>query len=137
MKFCSDSSVRKIFTSFSHDDESRSLYIVKLGTSNIFGSSISDLNAGVILCLINDNGDSILQRIPTSLIPDYSTGSKNDTLHFQRGCVDEFAFEGPNLGRVAALWVGLESGQSVVIIRYMQVENTGDLYLYFKSEILI
>lgn len=85
--------------------------MVKLGTSNIFGSSLSDLNAGILLCLINENGDAILQRISASLITDHSTESKNDTLHFQRGCIDEFTFEGPKLGRVAALWISLESGQ--------------------------
>ncbi|KAF3444415.1 hypothetical protein FNV43_RR14107 [Rhamnella rubrinervis] len=110
VNLCSDTLVRKIFTSFS-DKESRSLYMVKLGTSNVFGSSLSDLNAGILLCLINENGDAILQRISASLITDYPTGSKNDTLHFQRGCLDELTFEGPNLGRVAAIWVGLESGQ--------------------------
>ena len=34
----------------------------------------------------------------------------SETLHFQRGSVDEFTFEGPKLGKVVAIWVSLESG---------------------------
>ncbi|XP_028060325.1 uncharacterized protein LOC114263945 [Camellia sinensis] len=35
----------------------------------------------------------------------------SDVLHYQRGSVGEFAFEGPKLGQVEALWISLESGQ--------------------------
>ncbi|PNX72941.1 hypothetical protein L195_g028839 [Trifolium pratense] len=41
---------------------------------------------------------------------DDSTES-GDILHFQRGSVDEFIFEGPKIARLEALWVGVESGQ--------------------------
>ncbi|KAM4084564.1 hypothetical protein ACB094_08G142000 [Castanea mollissima] len=89
--------------------------MVKLGTSNLYGSSLSDFNAGILLCLIGENGNTILQRIPASLMTDHSTKSEDvvdpEILHFQRGSVDEFTFEGPNLGRVEALWISLESGQ--------------------------
>lgn len=33
-----------------------------------------------------------------------------DVLHFQRGSVDEFTFEGPDLGKIVAVWIGVESG---------------------------
>lgn len=88
--------------------------MVKLATSNVFASNLTNLNSGILLCLINENGDSILQRISASLLTDYSSESNNDILHFQRGSVDEFTFEGPKLGKVEALWIGLESGQSVI-----------------------
>lgn len=113
VKVCTDTSAEKIFKSV-EEDGSQCLFKVKLGTSNIYGSSLSDLNAGILLCLIDENGDSILQRIPASLITDHSTKLEdvNDPhiLHFQRGSVDEFTFAGPNLGRVEALWISLESG---------------------------
>ena len=75
---------------------------------------MSDINAGVLLCIIDENGDSILQRIPTSSMIDHpSTSEENifsETIHFQRGSVDEFTFEGPKLGKVVAICVSLESG---------------------------
>lgn len=89
---------------------SQSLYKVKLGTSNFSASSLTDMNAGVLLCLIDENGDSILQRLPASLVRQHSVDSENDLLHFQRGSVDEFTFDGPKLGRIEAIWIGLESG---------------------------
>ncbi|KAL6275166.1 hypothetical protein ACE6H2_018767 [Prunus campanulata] len=110
VKVCTDNSVVKAFSSLS-DDGSQSLYKVKLGTSNVYGSSLSDLNAGILLCVIDENGDSILQRMPSSLITDHSTESEDGILHFQRGSVDEFTFEGPKLGKVEAVWISLESGQ--------------------------
>lgn len=114
MKVYTDSSTEKIFPSFK-EDGSECLFKIKLGTSNFYGSSLSDLNAGILLCLIGENGDSILQRIPASLMTAHSTKLEEDVidrdmLHFQRGFVDEFVFEGPNLGRVEALWISLESG---------------------------
>ncbi|KAL6341251.1 hypothetical protein AAG906_032369 [Vitis piasezkii] len=96
-------------------DGSKSLYKVKIQTSSIYGSGLSDINAGVLLCLIDENGDSILQRIPASSMKDHPSTSKDsivsETLHFQRGSVDEFTFEGPKLGKVDAIWISLESGQ--------------------------
>ncbi|KAK2384253.1 Lipase/lipooxygenase, PLAT/LH2 family protein [Trifolium repens] len=92
------------------EDKSKSLFRVKLVTSNLYGSNISDFNAGILLCLIDEVGHSILKRIPVSLMTDDSTES-GDILHFQRGSVDEFIFEGPKIARLEALWVGVESGQ--------------------------
>ncbi|KAM4084563.1 hypothetical protein ACB094_08G142000 [Castanea mollissima] len=114
VKVYTDTAAEKIFKSV-NEDESQCLYMVKLGTSNLYGSSLSDFNAGILLCLIGENGNTILQRIPASLMTDHSTKSEDvvdpEILHFQRGSVDEFTFEGPNLGRVEALWISLESGQ--------------------------
>lgn len=112
-EICTDSSLEKKFKSFKVRG-SESLYKVKLQTSSIYGSGLSDLNAGILLCLIDENGDSILQRIPASLIKEHSNQSEvevvSDVLHFQRGSVDEFAFEGPKLQKIESLWVGIESG---------------------------
>ncbi|KAK4608147.1 hypothetical protein RGQ29_001813 [Quercus rubra] len=114
VKVYTDTAAEKIFKSV-NEDGSQCLYKVKLGTSNIYGSSLSDLNAGILLCLIDENGNTILQRIPASLMTDHSTKFEDvvdpEILHFQRGSVDEFTFEGPNLGRLEALWISLESGQ--------------------------
>ncbi|CDY10572.1 BnaC03g70420D [Brassica napus] len=85
--------------------ESRSLYKVKLQTSNVFGSGISDMNARVLFCLIDDKGDSVLQTIPATL------SSNDESFKFQRGSVDEFTFLGPELGKIRAVWISLESGQ--------------------------
>ncbi|KAJ0249941.1 Lipase/lipooxygenase [Hirschfeldia incana] len=85
--------------------ESRSLYKVKLQTSNVFGSGISDMNARVLLCLIDDKGDSVLQTIPATL------SSNDESFRFQRGSVDEFTFLGPELAKIRAFWISLESGQ--------------------------
>ncbi|KAK9939318.1 hypothetical protein M0R45_016017 [Rubus argutus] len=68
---CANTSVEKGFLSL-RDYESQSLYKVKLGTSNVYGSSLSDLTAGILFCVIDENGNSILQRIPSNLRPDHS-----------------------------------------------------------------
>ncbi|KAB2015320.1 hypothetical protein ES319_D08G016400v1 [Gossypium barbadense] len=96
-------------------DGARTLFKVRLQTSNMYGSSLSNINAGILLCLIDEKGDSILKRIPAYLLSEHSTELENtvvpETLHFQRGSVDEFVFEGSELGKVQALWIGIESGQ--------------------------
>ncbi|KAK6119919.1 hypothetical protein DH2020_046340 [Rehmannia glutinosa] len=111
------------------------LFKVKLQTSKIYGSGLSDVNSGILLCLIDVNGSSILQRLPaTSVGTDAFSEDKDiyDTLHFQRGSVDEFAFEGPNLGRIVAVWISLESGQwriggmSLTTISHCQPSSTGN-----------
>lgn len=78
------------------------LYKLRLQTSNSYGSGLTDVNSGILLCLIDENGSSILQRL--------SVGADDD-LRFERGSVDEFAFEGPRLGRIVAVWISLESGK--------------------------
>ncbi|XP_031099358.1 uncharacterized protein LOC116003602 [Ipomoea triloba] len=103
---CQNSSLEKVITSF-NDKSFECLYIVKLRTSSVYGSDLSDVNSGVLLCLIDENGDSILRRISPGLMNYYNSNAH----HFQRGSVDEFIFEGPELGKITAVWIGLESGQ--------------------------
>ncbi|KAL3828880.1 hypothetical protein ACJIZ3_017682 [Penstemon smallii] len=106
VKVCTDASVEPT--------KYESLYKVKLQTSKLYGSSLTDMNSGILLCLIDENGSSILQRLPsTSNGTDKWSEDKpvSDTLHFQRGFIDVFAFEGPRLGKIVAAWISLESGQ--------------------------
>jgi hypothetical protein len=51
---------------------------------------------------------------------DHSTES-GDILHFQRGSVDEFIFEGPKIARLEALWVGVESGMLLFVYLFFRV----------------
>lgn len=124
VKVCTNTSIENI-TSSLKEDSSKSLFRVKLGTSNIYDSSISDFSAGILLCLIDENGDSILQRIPVSLMTDYTTESGDitsvDMLHFQRGSVDEFIFEGPEIARLKALWISVESGMLLLTLFVSEV----------------
>ncbi|XP_010534883.1 PREDICTED: uncharacterized protein LOC104810333 [Tarenaya hassleriana] len=98
-----------------NESGSRSLYKVKLQTSNTFGSGLSDVNARVLLCLIDEEGDSVLQTIPANLSRNESLelddARNGESLAFQRGSVDEIAFQGPELGKIRALWISIESGQ--------------------------
>lgn len=114
LKFCTESSEEKIFSSTCLNGD-RSFYKVSLQTSNMYGSGLSNINAGILLCLIDEKGDSILQRIPAYLLTKNSAESENmvepETLYFQKGSVDKFAFEGPKLGEVQAFWISIESGQ--------------------------
>lgn len=113
VKVCTEASLERIISSFNFSG-AQSLFKVKIQTSNIYGSSLSDLTAGILLCVIDINGNSILQLIPPNLVTDHSAKTKNsvdsDIVHFQRGSLDEFTFEGPRLGKVEALWISLESG---------------------------
>lgn len=126
VKVYTNTSVENILSSLK-EGGSKSLYRVKLCTSSLYGSSISDLNAGILLCLIDENGNSILQRIPVSLMMDHSTESGDitdiDVLHFQRGSADEFIFEGPKIARLEALWVSVESGILLLLICFAMIES--------------
>lgn len=130
VKVYTNTSVENISSSLK-EDGSKSLFMVKLVTSNAYGSSISDLNAGILLCLIDENGNSILQRIPVSLMMDHSTESGDmtniDMLHFQRGSVDEFIFEGPKIARLKALWVSVESGILLLFICFRVIKMFIDI----------
>ncbi|XP_043692198.1 uncharacterized protein LOC122642705 [Telopea speciosissima] len=111
---CTESSLEKLSTSFG-EDESRSLYMIKLHTSRVYGSCLSDSSAGILLCVIDENGASILQRIPGS--PSEGSPGQTEEMYghnlfcFQRGSVNNFIFEGPKIGKVEAVWIGLESGR--------------------------
>ncbi|PIA53887.1 hypothetical protein AQUCO_00900455v1 [Aquilegia coerulea] len=105
---CTDMSVEEMSTSLT--ENLHSVYVVKIYTSNAFGSGLNDLSTGVLLCLIDENGDSILQRISATPLENPVEGALPH-LCFQRGSVDDFIFKGPKLGTIQALWVGLESGR--------------------------
>ncbi|XP_010932956.1 uncharacterized protein [Elaeis guineensis] len=94
-------------------DSSSSFYVLELHTSKDFGSGLSDINAALLLCLIDVNGDSLLQRVCAVSLE--HTKQKNDmtfseVVHFQRDSVDIVTFNGPKLEKIEAFWIGLESG---------------------------
>lgn len=129
-ELCTDSSLEKLFTSFKVRG-SECLYTVKLQTSSIYGSGLSNLNAGILLCLIDENGDSILQRIPASLTkePNQVDAKVSDVLQFQRGSVDDFAFEGPKLQKIESLWISVESAGENAAFGFLTGGTIGFLYL--------
>uniref|UniRef100_A0A803KLW0 15-cis-phytoene synthase n=1 Tax=Chenopodium quinoa TaxID=63459 RepID=A0A803KLW0_CHEQI len=95
-------------------DGSNSLYKVQLCTSSMYGSELSDQNAGILVCIIDKHGNSILERIPSIISQDHMLQSKDavtsEVIRFKRGAIDEFIFLGPKLGRIQAMWISLESG---------------------------
>ncbi|XP_048234853.1 uncharacterized protein LOC8271542 [Ricinus communis] len=112
-KVCTETSQQKDFLTFNAGG-SQSLFKVKIQTSNAYGSSLSDPNAGVLLCLIDTNGSSILQTIHVILKSNSAEPLKmveGNPVHFQRGSADVFMFEGPKLEGIEALWISIESGQ--------------------------
>lgn len=86
--------------------------MVELHTSKDFGSCLRDLNAAVLLCLIDKKGCSILQRISSASYVNLGEEKvdSSDSINFQRGSVDIVTFAGPKLGKLEALWIGVESG---------------------------
>ncbi|KAK3011080.1 hypothetical protein RJ639_012158 [Escallonia herrerae] len=114
VEVCTDFPLEKLVTSF-NVGRLESIYKVTLQTCNIYGSGLTNINSGMLLCLIDENGDSILQRLPVTSTKDHPTesGKKlvSDVLNFERGSVDEFIFKGPMLGKIQALWISPESGQ--------------------------
>ncbi|XP_074292631.1 uncharacterized protein LOC141619516 [Silene latifolia] len=95
-------------------DGSQCLYKIGLRTSALYGSGLSDSNAGVLICIIDEHGNSILERIPATLCQDHEQQSAEsndfDHTHFRRGSLDKFVFLGPQLGPLQAMWISLESG---------------------------
>ncbi|KAL5976737.1 hypothetical protein ACLOJK_021070 [Asimina triloba] len=105
-------SLNEVLSSIDDDDESCSLYLVHLKTSRDFGSSLSDSNAAILICLIDVNGDSILQRIP-AIQPEDGGNLQMDfpgMLRFQRGYDETLTFKEPKLGNIEAFWIGVELG---------------------------
>jgi hypothetical protein len=96
--------------------QSNSFYIFELSTSRDFGSGLSDQNAGIMLCLVDVEGNSILRRIPSIPYLEHSAQETSDFAEgapFQRGLVDTVTFEGAKLRKIVALWIGLDSGNLV------------------------
>ncbi|XP_039146055.1 uncharacterized protein LOC120283434 isoform X4 [Dioscorea cayenensis subsp. rotundata] len=92
--------------------ESDALYVVELHTSKDFGSCLRDLNAAILFCLIDKKGYSILQRISAASYVNLGEEKvdSSDSINFKRGSVDIVTFAGPKLGKLEALWIGVESG---------------------------
>ncbi|KAL9233606.1 hypothetical protein vseg_008578 [Gypsophila vaccaria] len=113
LKSFRDETPNKLVSSLKSDG-SESVYKVLLRTSSIYGSGLSDLNAQVLICIIDEHGDSILEKIPAILQQDQSQNSVEsadiDRFHFREGSIDEFVLFGSKLGRIQAMWVSLESG---------------------------
>lgn len=92
-------------------DVHNSYYIVELRTSNDFSSSLKDVNAAILLCLIDENGNALLQRLSPVELPVVGKDMDfEESAHFQRGSVDIVTFKGSKFGKIEALWIGLESG---------------------------
>lgn len=88
-------------------DASISLYKLLLCTSSFYGSDLSDQRAAVLVCIIDQYGDSILERIPSIHCSDQYD---DDVFRFQRGSKDEFVFWGPKLARIQSIWISPDSG---------------------------
>lgn len=127
-------------------DLDESIYRVSLTTSSNVDSDFSDINVGVLLCMIGENGNSIIHRIPAISSPPQALSDDTaktvrrtfDRLRFQRGSVDIVMLRGPDIGRLAAVWIGPESGSwrfgglDVMVIPPSQsmgnpVDNLGNL----------
>jgi hypothetical protein len=91
-------------------DDSDAFYVLELSTSREFSSSL-EKNSAILICLIDVDGDSLLQRIPAIYLPTY--GIKTEQLiPFQSGSFDVVTFKGSKLNRIKEVWIGLESGTS-------------------------
>ncbi|XP_057824556.2 uncharacterized protein LOC131036642 [Cryptomeria japonica] len=145
-------------------DFSQTLYRVELITSNDSSSDLSDTNAGILVCIIGENGNSIIQRFP-AILPTSQVFSSDmseivqqncNRLHFQRGSVDGLTFWGPDIGKLVAIWIGPESGSwrlsrvSVLVIPPSQrvdirsdnlekqkCENVGLYYIFQTNEVML
>lgn len=145
LEVCTKTSIEKILSSLK-GNESQGLFKVDIGTSKLYGSNVSDLNAGILLCLIDEKGNSILQRIPSSLMTDHDHSKEKDILDgpeillFQRGSFDEFVFKGPKLGRLEAVWLSVDSGQwrvgilNLYVISQLKSEGEELQYMGLKFE---
>ncbi|XP_047069607.1 uncharacterized protein LOC124677686 [Lolium rigidum] len=92
-------------------EESDAFYILELSTSRELSSSLLDKNAAILVCLIDVDGDSLLQRVPAIYGDEPAHGTKPlQSLPFQSGSVDIITFKGPKLQTVKEIWIGLESG---------------------------
>lgn len=90
---------------------SEAIYTIQLTTSKDEKSGLSIWNAGIIISLIGEQGEAIVQRLlPVKDMEGNSQGSSG--LRFQRGSVDVITIRGPDLGRLAALWIAPEAGWS-------------------------
>ncbi|KAJ1275343.1 hypothetical protein BS78_05G128200 [Paspalum vaginatum] len=100
----------EIFTKIRLDD-SDALYVLELRTSREFSSSLLDKNSAILICLIDLDGDSLLQRVPAIYLDQLTQGiMANQSIPFQSGSVDVITFKGSKLQRIKEVWIGIESG---------------------------
>jgi len=70
-----------------------------------------DKNSAILICLIDVDGDSLLQRVPAIYLGQPTPGIKiAQLIPFQSGSVDVVTFKGSKLKRIKEVWIGLESG---------------------------
>ncbi|XBI53514.1 hypothetical protein VPH35_035736 [Triticum aestivum] len=92
-------------------EESDAFYILELCTSRELSSSLLDKNSAILICLIDVDSDSLLERVPAIYGDQPSHGTKaSQFLPFQSGAVDIITFKGPKLLTIKEIWIGLESG---------------------------
>jgi len=92
-------------------DDSDAFYVLELRTSREFSSSLLDKNSAILICLIDVDGDSLLQRIPAIYLGQATPVIKAEqSMPFQSGSVDAVTFKGSKLQRIKEVWIGLESG---------------------------
>ena len=101
-------------------DASKASYRVFIATSKDYGSGISDWTVGILLALIGEEGRSLLYRLSPVAFGDdeISISNQSDSTHipalsdqcFQRGSHDVITFNGPDLGKLQAVWIAPERG---------------------------
>ncbi|RLM58104.1 uncharacterized protein C2845_PM18G06960 [Panicum miliaceum] len=92
-------------------DDSDAFYVLELRTSREFSSSLLDKNSAILICLIDVDGDSLLQRVPAIYLGQPTPGIKAEqSMPFQSGSIDAVTFKGSKLKRIKEVWIGLESG---------------------------
>ncbi|KAG0529824.1 hypothetical protein BDA96_05G130600 [Sorghum bicolor] len=91
-------------------DDADAFYMLELSTSREYSSSL-EKNSAILMCLIDVDGDSLLQRVPAIYLGQPTLGIKTAQLiPFQSGSVDVVTFKASKLKRIKEVWIGLESG---------------------------
>ncbi|KAL0791959.1 hypothetical protein Bca101_008205 [Brassica carinata] len=100
-------------------------------------------NRALLVALISESFENVSSRFG-SIIPTIpATLSSNDeSFKFQRGSVDEFTFLGPELGKIRAVWISLESGQwrvggvSLWVVKrpVLGETNVEEAYCYYRYD---
>lgn len=109
----------KARTGVTHQTSSESVFEVVLTTSKDFGSGISDVDAGVLLAFIGEQGRCFVHQIPAFVSAEtVDSGEQTQELwvskpcrqRFDRGSQEPVTFCGPDLGKLEAVWVAPERG---------------------------
>ncbi|BBM97748.1 hypothetical protein MPTK1_1g08000 [Marchantia polymorpha subsp. ruderalis] len=83
------------------------LYFLTIRTSQEDNSDLTEPSAGIQLAMIGQGGQSLLRTVPPVAA---SSPSRFRTARFQAGASDDDVFQGPDVGRLAALWIAPERG---------------------------